>query len=74
MKITATPVPLRSSSRPFPKLMVSHDGQQIVLFISAGSGFALTCSQGRQHYYSQYWSSAEFSDYTGTVTIQDGDQ
>lgn len=73
MKITCSPITPRLTSRPFPKLMVSGEGR-IVFFTADTCGFSLVGTSGRPHYYSQYWNPAEFEDYTGTVTIQDGDQ
>lgn len=73
MKITATPIAPVSVSRPYPKLMVSGDGQRIVFFLSETCGFLLVPSGRHQHYYSEFWIVNEFHDYSGTITIQDGD-
>ena len=53
----------------FPKLMISDNGR-IVCFVSSSSGFLLNEIDGDSPHYSNIWQIENFTDYNGSITLQ----
>ena len=73
MKSVASNDKCEKKELPFPKLMVSKETKQVVLFISECKGTRVGCgnldSGAKLGTYKDCWISRSFEDYTGSVCL-----
>lgn len=54
---------------PYPKLMISKDGDMIVLFARKNHGTVLWDEEVEPGEHSTVWDMDQFEDYNGTITL-----